>query len=511
MVNFVVIVTDQHRADYLGCAGHLSVKTPNIDKIAAKGTMFDRFYVANPVCMPNRGAMMTGRYSSISGIRHNGISLPLEANTFVDVLRAGGYDTALFGKAHLQNTLECEPELGVNPAGDGPLSNALNRPTGPYDQELEPTWEMVGEKALKLPYYGFSHVDLLTGHGDGAGAAHLINQQETMENPETLRGAVNQLPHDYTCPQAIRTAVPPEHYSTSWVRDRAIAYLEAETRKDAPFLAFVSFPDPHHPFSPPGKYWDMYDPEDMILPDSFHNRSNNPPPHLAWLYETGELGAPGYGATLVSERQAREAMALTCGMISMVDDAVGEILNTLKRQGLDEETVVVFTSDHGDFLGDHGMILKGPMHFQSTIRVPFIWADPKGSKNTRTDQLASTIDLSATLLARAGLQPYWGLQGRDVFGPDPRDAVLVEDEGNRVSLGFETAPRLRTLVTRRHRISVYLGEDWGELYDLKTDPGEVHNHWDNPEFQDIKSSLVSQLVQEMMEACDRSPWPDSLA
>ena len=130
MVNFLVFVTDQHRADYLGCAGHPIVKTPNIDRIAANGSMFERFYVANPVCMPNRSAIMTGRYTSISGIRHNGIPLPLETNTFVDVLRGNGYDTALIGKSHLQCTMDVTPEIGPNPAGDGPLANARKRRRG---------------------------------------------------------------------------------------------------------------------------------------------------------------------------------------------------------------------------------------------------------------------------------------------------------------------------------------------------------------------------------------------
>jgi arylsulfatase A-like enzyme len=511
VINFLFIITDQHRADYLGCAGHPVLKTPNIDRIAERGALFERFHVANPVCMPNRSAIMTGRPTSISGIRHNGIPLPLEANTFVDVLRADGYDTALIGKSHLQCTLDGEPELGRNPAGSGDLANARRRPAGPYDQEKEAEWDRRGRAALHLPYYGFSHVDLLTGHGDDSGAAHLRDQRASLGDPERLRGSDHQLPHDYTCPQAIRTAIPEDQHSTFWVRDRALDYLSDPARQETPFFAFVSFPDPHHPFSPPGRYWDMYDPVDMVLPESFHARSSLPPPHLKWLRENAEIGKAAYGAALVNERQAREAIALTCGMIAMVDDAIGALLDQLDRAGLAGNTVVVFTSDHGDFLGDHGMILKGPMHYQSTIRVPFLWSDPAAAGPQRISRLASSVDIARTILDRAGCRAYWGMQGQNLFTAPARDAVLVEDEGNRISLGFATPPRVRTLVSKDFRLSIYLDQAWGELYDLRSDPGEIVNLWDSPAHAAVKAGLMADLVQELTRACDSSPWPDALA
>ncbi|MCB1408519.1 MAG: sulfatase-like hydrolase/transferase [Rhodobacter sp.] len=511
MVNFLVIVTDQHRADYLGCAGHPVLRTPNIDRIAARGTMFDRFHVANPVCMPNRAAILTGRHSSVSGVRHNGIPLPLEVNTLADCLRAAGFDTALIGKAHLQCTLDGAPELGPNPCGDGPLANARRRPAGNYDQEKDGPWATRGRAAMDLPYYGFDHVDLTTGHGDAAGADHLLAQRAALGDPEALRGIENQLPHTYVCPQAVRTAIPEDQHSTFWIRDRALDYLSDPARRQAPFLAFVSFPDPHHPFSPPGRYWDLYDPADMVLPDSFATHAPDPPPPLRWLRENGEPGKAAYGAALVNERQAREAMALTCGMIAMIDDAVGALLDQLDAAGLAEDTVVVFTSDHGDFLGDHGLILKGPMHYQSTVRVPLIWSDPARPEADRSGRLGSAIDLAPTILARAGVGGYWGMQGSDLFAGAGPGSVLIEDDGNRLSLGFDAPPRVRTLITERHRLTLYQDQDWAELYDLIADPGEITNLWDAPQAQALKPALLFELAQQMSRACDRSPWPDALA
>lgn len=220
MVNFLFIVTDQHRADYLGCAGHPILRTPNIDRIAARGTMFDRFHVANPVCMPNRAAILTGRNSSVSGVRHNGIPLPLEANTFVACLRAAGYDTALIGKSHLQCTLEGAPEVGANPAGGGPLANARRRPAGNYDQEKSSSWEAKGRAALDLPYYGFSHVDLTMGHGDDAGADHLFAQRVALDDPEALRGPKHQFPTNTparrpSAPRSPKRSIPPSGSATA--------------------------------------------------------------------------------------------------------------------------------------------------------------------------------------------------------------------------------------------------------------------------------------------------------
>ena len=516
-VNFLYFITDQHRADYLGCAGHPVLKTPNIDRIAGRGSRFDRFHVANPVCMPNRASLMTGRMTSVNGVRHNGIPLPLNSTTFVDVLRQNGWDTALIGKSHLQNFTDEAAPTGGNPAGDGPLSEARHDGGGDYSIE-HPRHDALDSFNPPLPYYGFSHLDLVTRHGARTGGDHARWLRRKLNDPEAVRGPANQLPHDYTCPQAIRTALPEALYSTSYIRDQAVAYLRDPARAQAPFFNFVSFPDPHHPFTPPGRYWDLYKPEDMVLPGSFHAHEN-PPPHLKWLQERF---AEGKGATswttaiMIDEIQARQAMALTCGMIAMIDDAVGALLDALEETGLAKNTVVVFNTDHGDFLGDHGMLLKGPLHFQGLIRAPFLWADPGRPSAPVVDALSSTIDVAPTILARAGITPFNGIQGRDLAGAlagagTGRDALLIEDDANRAYLGFETAPRLRTLVTRRYRLSVYLDETWGEIYDLRADPLERHNLWDDAGHAATRDGLIRQLLHEVMRADDRSPWPTKTA
>ncbi|MBT5263984.1 MAG: sulfatase-like hydrolase/transferase [Rhodospirillaceae bacterium] len=516
--NFLVFITDQHRADHLGCYGHPVLRTPHIDSIAEGGTRFTRFYVSNPVCMPNRATLMTGRPTSANGVRHNGIPLSLSASTFVEVLRLGGYDTALIGKSHLQNFTARPAEKGPNPAKGAALEEAWGPDGGDYGQETPARWQSPDPLKLSLPFYGFEHVDLVTLHGDQCGGHYYQWLREQVGDAEALRGPQNQLAHDYTAPQAWRTAVPEELYPTSYIRDRTVDWLGQRNDTEDPYFCFVSFPDPHHPFTPPGQYWDLYKPEQMTLPASF-GAHQNPPPTLDWArreFESGDAAEDSTSAFMVSERHVLETMALTCGMTAMIDDAIGAILAALRALPSDRPTIIAFTTDHGDFLGDHGLMLKGPMHFDGLVRVPFIWNDPEADQVPVADGLSGTIDIARTVLARAGLAPYNGIQGQDLgatmtSGKSGRRSILIEDDGNRAYLGFSEPPRLRTVVTEQYRLSLYLGQDWGELYDLEADPDECLNLWDDPEHAAVRADLVTELAHRMIEADETSPWPKLVA
>jgi arylsulfatase A-like enzyme len=179
---------------------------------------------------------------------------------------------------------------------------------------------------------------------------------------------------------------------------------------------------------------------------------------------------------------------------------------------------VVFTSDHGDFMGDHGLMLKGAVHYQGLIRVPFIWADPQRDSAVRCCELAGTLDIAPTVLARAGLGSINGMQGRSLLGAgsgEPAaaepDSMLVEEDTQSAYIGFEHPIRARTLVTKRWRSSLYLGGEWGELYDLSEDPHEERNLWNDLTKCEIRAELVQMLAQKMMALCDRSPLPTARA
>jgi len=515
--NFLYIMVDQHRADWLGCYGHPVVKTPNIDALAANGTRFDEFHVATPVCMPNRASFMTGRMPSVHGLRYNGCTLPERANTFVDVLKADGYATATIGKSHLQPFTDMQAQhqaSGLN----GPIAEAWKPEPGAYDRE-EPERYVDGDRYdFPTPYYGFDHVDMVTGHGDRAGGHYRQWFRQKHPDWKDLCDPANQLPHDYTCPQAYRTPIPEDSYPTAYTKERAKDYLASRANEDQPFFAFVSFSDPHHPFNPPGKYWDMYDPDDFDLPSRFEDHKNPPPPLLEAreVFENGGGQKTPQTAFMAPDREVREAMALTAGMITMIDDAVGEIIQALKDAGQYENTVIAFNSDHGDYMGDFNMLLKGAWATRSINRVPMIWSDPSARTGRATSALASTIDVSATILERAGVDPYLGMQGQSflscVHGTDQhRDSLLIEFNDGLTRMGFDTPARVRSVVTQDWQFSVYKDQDWGELYDLRNDPLQTRNLWAEAEYQEVKAQFFESLTEHLIGQMDESPRSSRMA
>lgn len=514
--NFLFFITDQQRADWLGCYGHPVLKTPNIDAIASTGTRFDNFHVASPVCMPNRASLMTGRYPSVHGLRYNGCRLPLSANTFVDQLSDAGYHTAAIGKSHLQPFTGMPPK---RPNIDPNQPEAWKPDDGDYAHEEAARYKDDGRYEFKTPYYGYQHIDMVTTHGDRCGGHYHQWFRENADDWQALHDNANQLPHNYTCPQVYRTPVPEKLYPTAYIRDRAIDYLDSRVGVDTPFFAFVSFPDPHHPFNPPGKYWDMYSPDDfkITLPYSAHQ---NPSIAMQWLHNNWKNKVEPLTpqtALMLDEQALKEAMALTAGMIAFVDDAVGDIVNSLKQNNQFDNTVICYNSDHGDYLGDFNMLLKGALPFRSITRVPFIWSDPANRTASVTSALASTVDLAASILERAGIEPFNGNQGQSftsiINGSEHsiRDELLVEYNDGVTRLGFDKPARVRSLVTANWRYTVYLDQDWGELYDLRADLNETHNLWFNEDYASIRAQLSERLNHHLIAQMDESPLSDRLA
>jgi arylsulfatase A-like enzyme len=524
--NFLFIITDQHRADHLGCYGNPFVRTPNIDGLAAEGVSFDDFHVASPICMPNRATLMTGRMPSVHGVRHNGIPLSLAATTFTDRLRDAGYRTSMIGKSHLQNmtgeATKLSP-LAYDPtSGKSDVSIPAERPApGRYDQELGGKWRDDPAHEVELPYYGFDSVEFANDHGDQVEGHYTRWLRRKRNDGDDLRGPKNALPGDSAAPQAWRTKLPEELYPTAYIEERAVARLkEFAADRQRPFFLKCSFPDPHHPFTPPGRYWGMYDPAKVELPASWNFDRRRAPPHLQWLLDQRDAGkAVKHTPALFActEAEARAAIALSYGMITMIDDAIGRILAQLRALDLDRNTVVIFTSDHGDFMGDHQLLLKGPLHYPSITRVAFIWRDPQRPATGRRAALASTLDIARTVLDRADVPAFAGIQGRSLLPPiqgqaaDWRNALLLEEEGQRVYLGFTNRVRLRTLLTERHRLSVYDGVAWGEFYDRRADPNETQNLWDDANHRQLRDDLNQRLLRLMIEHSDTSPYPTALA
>jgi arylsulfatase A-like enzyme len=393
----------------------------------------------------------------------------------------------------------------------------------PYDQEHPKRWEAGHDFSLQLPFYGFEHVDLCTGHGDQVGGHYYVWLKSRRPDAGALRDRANQLLHDYVCPQAFRTPIPKELYPTTYVADKSCEWLDryATGNRDKPFFLMTSFPDPHHPFTPPGNYWSMYDPQDMPLPPSFQldNRALARP--VSWATaqrESGKADTAGQAAFAVNEREAREAMALSCGMIAMIDDAIGRVLERLAACRLADNTVVIFTTDHGDFLGDHRLLLKGPAHYESITHVPLIWAEPGTRAARHTDVLAGTLDIASTILDRAKVQPYNGIQGVSLLpilegatAIVARDSMVIEDDQQRAVFGLPSGSRMRTLVTQRWRMTIAQDDTYGELYDLQSDPHEMDNLFEDAAHRGVRAELMEKLAYRQMELADRSPLPSGRA
>lgn len=522
--SFILFITDQQRYDHLGCNGHPVLNTPHIDQMAARGVNHDRFYVASPVCMPNRASLMTCRMPSSHGVRSLGVPLAHNNVTFVELLRDAGYDTALIGKSHLQNVsdwaIQIEPP--VHRAGYHSPLNELAQAvrsdldSDAYQYERQSFWVKNNPK-VPTPFYGFDHYDSVLRHGTNTGGDFELWLKEQAPDVHALRGRDNQLPHNYTCPQAIRTKIPEQFYSTSYIGMRASEWLEQRQGNNKPFFLMVSFPDPHHPFNPPGKYWDLYKPEDMPVPAAYSAPDWEPPEYvkIAELARKNDqsLGQKAGYSVAVSKQEALEARALTCGMISMIDEAVGRVRKAATDANQIDNTVEIFTSDHGDHLGEHRLLFKGAEQYDSLTHVPFIWADPHGRQNKRSNELAQTLDIGTTILEHAKVEASVGMQGQplSVAGGCGRDAVHIQYETQRTQEAFGPRPRVHTIVKDQWRLSMYLGKCQNELFDLQDDPGEMINLWNSEQHTAVKNELIERLAEMEIAVADRVPLPTAQA
>jgi len=481
------------------------LKTPNIDRIANEGIKFTNFYCNNPICMPNRSTIYTGQYPSVHGVTTNGRNLPQDNKTFVNILRdSGNYHTASFGKIHLNY-------FGAN-------SGRFKNPT--KSQEFAHS-RQYRDLTHYSPYFGLEEVKLVSGHGPLCGHPDYINWvKEKLEkepslgkplrikltNPDNMiQTKLNisfNTAESLVKLQVLKHKVPEELYSTTFVKETTIDFLERFSKgaySKENFFAFCSFPDPHHPFSPPGKYFGMYSPEDVKLPKTFTDDHKN----------SSDFNRKHYNSTIASEgtekgifphpkdlkeHDVKSIIAASYGMEKMIDDAVGEILYALDKFGLSESTVIIFTTDHGDLGGDHKFFFKGPFFYQGLVKIPFIIKIPDGLANRSCDSLSSSIDIPETILELAGIPVPDFMQGKSLnpILNNPEEIinkeVLIEMDDD------HNNEKTKTLITDEWRITVF--SDHGDLYNLNKDPSELNNLWNDKSFNEIKIELLLRLFKK---------------
>ena len=438
--NILWYCTDQQRFDTIGALGNPHVRTPVVDQLVAGGVAFTHAYCQSPICTPSRSSFMTGMYPSrVHNTRNGNDTFPSYPPVVSKVIADSGYDCGLVGKFHLQSSgHRTEPRFD-----DG------------------------------YRYWKFSH-------------APRDDWKEGHDYAEWVR----ELGGDLDAMRASPERVPTEFHQTTWASERTIEFIQQQ--RDDPWFLSVNVYDPHPPFIPPRSYAEQFRAADM--PGPYFRPSDLE--HQAQLAGIDFQG----GACSPEEFNGKQIQADYYAMIAQIDDQFARILESLEQTGQRERTVIVFTSDHGEMLGDHGLVQKGCRFYEGLVRVPLIFSWPgKILAGVQRHALVELLDLTATLLELAGLPQPDYMQGRSLM------PLLLDDERvdhHRDSVRSEYFDALApdftggtgTFATmyrdRRYKLSIYHGHGKGELYDLERDPWEHENLWDDPASQQLRSELM---------------------
>ncbi len=501
--NILLMTSDQQHWSTLGSL-NARIHTPALDRLCAEGTQFRRAYCPNPTCSPTRASLITGQYPSRHGCWAIGVKLSENVPTVGEQFTNLGYATSLIGKAHFQ-----------------PLASTPDSPSIECQPLLR---DLAYWRAFKGDWYGFQRVETARMHGHESHVGQhyaLWMEEQGLPNWAEYFQRWPRDPHDKYPNHYLGGGdtwdLPERFHHSHWVGERTCAQIEEYAAAGRPFFLWSSFFDPHPPYVVPEPWASMYDPQDMAIGHlhegeldtmpQHHRRTQEPTPDFSAWDEPGGHGVHGFHSHLHDPDNLRYCMALYYGMVSLMDANIGRILATLDRCGLTDNTLVVFTSDHGHFLGQHGLIAKGPFHYEDLIRVPMIVRQPGTVPAGQTSAaLQSLVDLPSTFLDAIGADiptimqgvsqwPTW--QGQDECA---RTWALVENRHN------PTTVHLRTLVTARYKLTLYRNTAEGEMFDLIQDPGETRNLFQDPAYADTLVRLMHQFLQAEMER-ESSPMP----
>lgn len=486
--NILFITSDQQHYNTIG-KNNPEISTPNLDRLANEGMLFNRAYTVNPTCTPTRATLLTGKYPSQHGAWTLGTKLPESEHTVCEDFSLSGYKSALIGKAHFQplhstdkySSLESYPIL-----------------------QNKDFWKNYNEK-----FYGFDYVELARNHTN---EAHVGQHYELWLEE---KGCKNW--RDYFVPPTGTMSddkqytwdIPEELHYDTWIAERTNNMLEQYAQNNDNFFLWASFFDPHPKYLVPAPWDTMYDPDKLSIggfdsgeleyASEFFKLTQEDNPDIS-KYKKSGFWLHGLHSQKTDENTIRKSKAIYYGMISLMDKYIGKILDKLEELGLKDNTLVVFTSDHGNFIGEHGLVAKGPFPFEDMIKVPLIVRYPHNiPENKTSSSLQSLVDIVPTFLDYCNIELPDGLAGvsqKEVWNgksQNIRDYILCENNHERNSICH------RTYVFERYKISIYLGSDHGEIFDLKDDPQEVKNLWYLPEYKELKLLLVQKCLQAEMK------------
>lgn len=465
--NVLLFLTDGHRADTVGCYGNRLVQTPHLDALAGDGLRFSQAYCGHSVCMPTRSSLLTGRYAHVHGVWANGVPLRRSETTLPQVLAAHGYATAACGKVHLEPQ---EPYHGRAPRLD----------------------------RLTEPYYGFQEVHL---------SENCLGQEYvdwiTATHPAHLDQSLR------------RDRLPAELHDLQWVTDQALGFMTRQAAAGQPFFCQCSYHELIPPCTPPAEFAGRYDPADVPVPELREADLALKPDWYRQCYE-------GYLARgkQPDEAELREIITSYYDQATFLDHQFGRLRAGLEQAGVWDNTVVIFTTDHGLSLNDHWQWRHGPFLFDEVIHIPQVWRVPgMTAPGTVTSEFAEQVDLMPTVLDLCGVPCPAGVQGqslRPLLAGEPgargRDSVLLQERQapDLKARGLDPEPINELgLRTADWKLITYQGQPFGELYDLREDPGEFHNLWDDPAYLPRRRELQAQLLDRLTGSLD--PLPELVA
>ena len=462
--NILFIMCDQLRFDYLGCAGHPHLKTPHIDALAARGVRFERAYVQSPICGPSRMSFYTGRYVRSHGSTWNNFPLRVGEMTLGDHMSELGVRTVLCGKTHMAADIAGMQRLGIDP-GSG-----------------------IGNKIAECGFEVFDRLDGL--HPDGAKQpSHYNSHLEELgfEGPNpweqwanSAEGDDGELLSGWLMSHANRPArVAEEHGETTYTTSRAIEFMEGAG--DTPWCLHLSYIKPHWPYLVPAPYHNMYDAR-HVPPAKRHAMEQEDPHPVFGAYQGNKIAQ-----AFQKDEVRQKVIPAYMGLIKQCDDQLGRLLTYLENSGRLEDTMIVLTSDHGDYLGDHWLGEKDLFH-DASAKIPMIIYDPRPAadkaRGTTCDALVESIDLAATFVEAAGGKvPAHIIEGQSLIPwlhgnrPDWRSFAISEYDYSAtpqaVKLGLEPRDaRLFMVFDGRFKLMHAEGGFRPMLFDLKTDPDE---------------------------------------
>ena len=504
--NILFITTDQQHWSAMGYLNP-EVKTPNLDRLVAKGTTFHRAYTVNPTCTPTRASWITGLYPSQHGAYSLGTKLMEDVPTVGENFKSAGYKTALVGKAHFQQLIGSEEY------------KSLESYSTSHDLEF---W-----KKFDKSFYGFDHIELARNHTDEP----LVGQHYALwlEKKAPAKWRKYFLPDpewaekDHDFPDSTRKSlncgeawdIPEELHYNTWIAERTNSLMDDYKDNNENFFLWASFLDPHPQYMVPEPYASMYDPNEVTVPEFKNGEFDDKPPYFmksqeinpdfSEFQEKDGNHIHGAGSHLKSRKDKAKNIATMYGMMTMMDKYVGKILDKLDDLGQTENTLICFTTDHGDFLGQHGLTAKAIHHYEDLLKVPLVISMPGVIPEGKvSNSLQSTVDLAQTFLSIANLPVP-----RTMTGIDEKDVWLGNKEAIRNHVIIEnqhqpTKINMRTYINDRYKLTIHYNREYGELYDLKNDPDEYVNLWKKEEAQKLKQDLLLSFLYGEME---KTPLP----